>query len=72
MKFSSLCTPAFIYFIVSIIYLIIKNFQSLNVMSIIFNLIIIMFWSFLLNFLCSIKLTIVAWLLIILPFFINI
>ena len=70
MNFLNLCTPAFVYFIVSFIYLIINSFTNFNIMSIIFNIVIIMFWSFLLNFLCSMGYSIIAWLIIILPFFI--
>lgn len=72
MNFSSLCTPALIYFVVSIFYIIIKCFTNFNIMSIIFNIIIVMFWSFLLNFLCNMGLTIISWIIIILPFFVYI
>ena len=37
MNFANLCTPAFVYFIVSFIYLIINSFTNFNVMSIIFT-----------------------------------
>ena len=66
---SNLCTPAFIYCIVSLIYLIINIFTNFNIMSVIFNAVIIILWSLLLNFLCSIGLSIVAWLILVLPFF---
>ena len=70
MKISKLCTPAYIYFIISLIYVIISGFSSFNAMSIIFNIIIIMLWALLLNFLCSIGYSIISWLIIVLPFFI--
>jgi hypothetical protein len=70
MDFSKLCTPAFIYFVISIIYLLINSFANFNIMSIIVNIIFIILWSLLLNFLCSIGFSIIAWLIIILPFFI--
>ena len=70
MDFSKLCTPAYIYFIVSILYLFIKNLTNFNFNSLIINIAIIMLWSYLLNFLCGMGYTIIAWLIIIFPFFI--
>jgi hypothetical protein len=70
MKISSLCTPAFIYFIISFIYLIIHSLTNFNVMSTIISIIVIILWSLLLNFLCSSGFGIIAWLIIILPFFV--
>ena len=69
MNFSKLCTPAFIYFVVSFVYLIINSFKNFNIMSIVLNIIIIILWSLLLNFLCSIGYSIISWLIIVLPFF---
>lgn len=66
--FSYLCTPAFIYFIISIIYLIISSFTNFNIMFIIIKIFIIMFWSWFLNFLCSKGYSIISWLIILLPF----
>jgi hypothetical protein len=70
MKTSNLCTPAFIYFIISFIYLIINSLKKFDIMSIIVNIIFIILWSFLLNFLCKMGYSIISWLIIILPFFI--
>ncbi len=70
MNFSNLCTPAYIYFIISLIYLIANSFTNFNIMNIIINIIIIMIWSMLLNFLCNMGYSVISWLIIILPFFI--
>lgn len=70
MNFSKLCTPAFIYFIISFIYLIINSLKNFNIMSIMVNIVFIILWSLLLNFLCSMGYSIISWLIIILPFFI--
>ena len=70
MNISTLCTPAFIYFVISFIYLIINSFTNFSIMYIVSNIIIIMIWSFLLNFLCSIGYSIIAWIILVLPFFI--
>ena len=70
MDLSKLCTPAFIYFVVSFLYLIINSFTNFNITSIVLNIVIIILWSLLLNFLCSIGYSIISWLIIVLPFFI--
>jgi hypothetical protein len=66
---SNLCTPAMIYFVISFIYLIISVFANFNIISIIFKIFFIMAWSLVLNFLCSSGFTIIAWLILLLPFF---
>ncbi len=68
MNFSDLCTPAMIYFVISIITLVISIFSSFNIMSILIKGIFIMLWAWLLNFLCSKGYSIVSWILVILPF----
>ena len=70
MDFSKLCTPAFIYFIVSFIYLIINSLTNFNIMNIIVKSFFIILWSLFLNFLCSNGYTIISWLIIVLPFFV--
>ena len=70
MDFSTYCTPAFLYFFISILYLIYYSLSNFNLMSFIFNVIFIMLWSWLLNFLCSLGLNIISWLIILLPFFV--
>ena len=70
MDFSKLCTPAYIYFIVSIIYLLIKSVTNFNISSLVINIFVIMLWSYLLNFLCGMGYEIIAWLILIFPFFI--
>jgi hypothetical protein len=66
---SNLCTPAMIYFVISFIYLIISVFVNFNLMSIILKIFFIIVWSLFLNFLCSIGFYIIAWLILLLPFF---
>jgi hypothetical protein len=66
--FKSVCTPTSIYLLFSIISLLISILYTFNLMSIIIKLIIIMFWSWLLNTLCNNGLTTVSWFLVILPF----
>lgn len=68
MNFSKLCTPAYIYFIISIIYLVFSSFTNLNIVSIVVKLFFIILWSWLLNFLCTKGFSLISWLAIILPF----
>ena len=70
MKYSNLCTPAFIYFLISFIYLIVNSFSNLNIVNIIVNIFFIVLWSWFLDFLCSNGYSIISWLIIVLPFFI--
>jgi hypothetical protein len=67
MKVSNLCTPAFVYFIMSFVYLIINSFKKINVVSIIVSVIGIMAWSWFLNYLCKMGYTTVSWLILIVP-----
>lgn len=67
MDFSKLCTPAYIYFVGSLIYLIINSFNNFNIMNIIVNIFFIMIGAGALNFLCSKGYSIISWILIILP-----
>jgi len=68
MKISNLCTPSLIYFIISVIFLIISSLKNFNLISTIFNIVIIAIWSLVLNFLCSIGYSSIAWFILILPF----
>ena len=65
MKISSLCSPAFIYIIISIIILLMTLFKSLNIMDTIISLFFILLWTWVLNYLCMKGYKIVAWLILI-------
>jgi hypothetical protein len=71
MDYSNLCYPAVLYFVISVIYLIINIFTNFNILSIIINVILIVSWTLLLQFLCSIGYNIISWVILILPFFIT-
>jgi hypothetical protein len=80
-----LCTPAYVYFIISIIALVIIGFQNLgnvktycvgnyecmvsNTLGVfIVKALYIMFWTWILNMLCSHGYKRLAWLIFLLPF----
>ena len=68
MKVSELCTPAMIYFVLSVITLVISAFGKFNIMSIVIKAFFILLWSWFLNFLCKKGYTSISWFIIILPF----
>ena len=69
MKFSvkDLCTPASIYFWLSVIGLIVALITKFQVVAFIINLFFVMLWSWFLNYLCSKGLSMVSWLLVLFP-----
>ena len=64
---SDLCTPAMIYFWMSIISLVVLAFMKFQPLSIILKVIFILLWTYLLNFLCSKGYSVVSWVLVVLP-----
>jgi hypothetical protein len=68
MKLSQLCTPAMIYFVLSVISLVISAFYQLNIASILFQLLFIALWTWLLNFICEAGYTVLSWVIVFFPF----
>ena len=69
MDFSKLCTPAMIYFVISMIALVISIFTNFSIISLLIKGFFIMVWSFFLNYLCKSGFTIVSWILVLFPLF---
>ena len=69
MKFSvkTLCSPASIYFWISIIGLIIAFLTKFQLSTTIINLFFILLWTYFLNYLCSKGYSTVSWVLVLLP-----
>jgi hypothetical protein len=65
MNISSLCTPAFIYIIISIIILLVTLFKSLNITETVISLFFILLWTWVLNYFCTKGYKIVSWLILI-------
>lgn len=72
-----LCTPAFLYAVVHGLLLVLQFFRALSygtlfqsqvLSSIIVNLIWIVFWAWLLNYICSKGLSPISWLVFLTPF----
>ena len=64
---SNLCTPAMIYFWLSVISLVVLALMKFQPLSIILKFLFIMLWTYLLNFLCSKGYSVVSWVLVLLP-----
>jgi len=65
---SNLCTPAMLYFVISVFYIIIGMFKNFNIISSIIRILLILAWSWILNFLCESGYTFISWILVLLPF----
>lgn len=68
MDLSKLCTPALVYFVVSVISLVIALFKKFQFMSLVVKGIFIVAWTWFLNFLCSKGYKAISWFLVLLPF----
>jgi len=67
MNFSKLCTPAFIYFVIAIIG-ILMAIKRTGIMSGAVSIIFVLIWTWFLNFLCKKGYNLVSWFLLFLPF----
>jgi hypothetical protein len=73
--FTDMCTPAKIYFIISVIAILMmivatKYTKIIDVAMIIGKIIMVIFWTFILTLLCSNGYSSLAWFLVLLPFII--
>ena len=66
--FKKLCTPAKIYFGVSLLVCIIMLFNKISIIAIFSKLIFAFLWSFALGWLCSKGYAALSWFLVLLPF----
>jgi len=65
--FTSLCTPAKIYVILAVTGIISLVLNSVSLLSILINIIVIPIWTMLLNWICNKGYTVVSWFLLLLP-----
>ena len=64
----NLCTPSLIYFILSIFAIIGMFFFNFEIIPILINIIWMLMWTWILNYLCSIGYSGVSWFLVLLPY----
>ena len=68
MDFSRFCTPAQLYLILAGISLITAFFNNFQVITLVVNGIFVLFWGWILNWLCSKGFKAISWILVLLPF----
>ena len=68
--FSHLCTPAKIYFGISVIATIFALFKGLPLMMAFFKLVFAFIWTFVLGWLCGKGYSSISWVLVLLPYII--
>jgi hypothetical protein len=66
--FNKLCSPAKIYFGLSVLSCIIMLFNRMSILAIFSKLIFAFLWAFILGWLCSKGYTAISWFLVLLPF----
>ncbi len=65
MNISNKFAPVIIYLIIGFIFLIVTAFRNFNMIGTVVSLLLILLWCWILNYLCTIGYSIIAWLLLI-------
>jgi len=68
MELSKLCTPALIYFVLSVIGIGIALFNRFRFVTILVKVLFVLLWTWVLNLLCKKGFTVLSWILVVLPF----
>ena len=66
--FKSLCTPAKLYFALTLLSIFFSLFSGFSVMAVLSNLLFALVYTFILSWLCKIGLSALSWFLVLLPF----
>ena len=66
--FSKMCNPAKLYLVISILGLIWGIIQQFSMITLGTNFIFVVLWTMVLNWLCSIGLKMISWILVLLPY----
>jgi hypothetical protein len=66
--FKKLCTPARLYFVLSVLSCVIAFFNGVRFLTVGFNLIIAFIWTAILGWFCRNGFTNLSWLLVLLPY----
>jgi len=67
-KYSNLCTPAKVYFVFTLLTVLMMLFQRVRLMAIVTKIIFAGLWTFFLSWLCKKGYKAVSWFLVLLPF----
>jgi hypothetical protein len=65
-----MCLPAKVYFVLSMLAVVFSGIMSFKVSTIVFSVVVLIFWTFLLNWICILGFKGISWTLVILPFII--
>ena len=66
--FSKMCEPAKLYLLVSVVALVYGIFQRFSMITLGTNFIFAVLWTMVLNWLCSIGMKTISWILVLLPY----
>jgi hypothetical protein len=69
-SFSSLCTPAKVYFAIAVIASVIALFKNVAVMAVVVKLLFAFIWTYVLAWLCTKGYKSISWFLVLLPYII--
>lgn len=69
--YMDLCTPAFLYFVVSILSILGSIFMGGSPMTIVLSFVFVILFSYFLNWLCTKGYNMVSWLLVLLPLLLS-
>jgi hypothetical protein len=67
-RFEELCTPAKLYFVLSVLSCIIALFNGVKIMAVTINLIIAFLWTAALSWICGKGFSNISWFLVLLPY----
>jgi hypothetical protein len=67
-QFKDLCKPAMIYFVISIISILIALANHIKLEAVLIKAIFVLFWTYVLNFLCKKGYKSVSWFLVLFPY----
>jgi hypothetical protein len=70
-QIASLCTPALVYLIISSITILFIFMQQFTIMTIGLKVLFVIFWTLILNYICSKGFTGISWVLVLLPYVIG-
>ena len=66
--FTKLCNPAKLYLVVSVLGLVYGLFQRFSILTLGTNFIFVILWTMVLNYICSVGMKMVSWILVLLPY----
>lgn len=66
-----LCTPALIYFILAIMSILLLIVNKTTVLIVFTNMVVILLWTWFLNFVCNKGFTTISWILVLSPYIIT-